>query len=109
MHGKGCVRFSGVCFSCDIRAYGYDETVHWEDTMTKAPDDRGVAEGFRSCRRQAVRLPAACWLETSEVAVVNQGDCETLRPRGKNWAANFDFKSRGSLPERFQPSPLNDA
>ena len=83
--------------------------MHWEDAMTKAPDYRGVAKVFRSGRSQAVRLPVACWFETSEVKVVKEGDCVTLRPRGKNWAAYFDSKSRGSLPERCQPPPLSDA
>ena len=71
--------------------------------MTKAPDYRGVAKVFRSGRSQAVLLPAACRFETSEVEVIKEGDCVTLRPRGKNWAAYFDSKSRGSLTERCQP------
>lgn len=77
--------------------------------MTKAPDYRGVAKVFRSGRSQAVRLPAACRFETSEVEVIKEGDCVTLRPLGKNWAAYFDSKSRGSLFERCQPPPQNDA
>ena len=77
--------------------------------MTKAPDYRGVTKVFRSGRSQAVHLPAACRFETSEVVVIKEGDWVTLRPRGKNWAAYFDSKSRGSLPERCQPPPLSDA
>ena len=71
--------------------------------MTKVPGYRGVAKVVRSGRSQAVRLPAGCRFETSEVKVVKEGDCVTLRPRGKNWAAYFDSKSRGSVPERRQP------
>ena len=77
--------------------------------MTKAPDYRGVAKVFRSGRSQAVRRPAACRFETSEVEVVKEGDRVTLRPRGKNWAAYIDSKSRGLLPERCQPPPVIDA
>ena len=72
--------------------------------MTKAPDYRGVAKVFWSGRSQAVRLPAACRFDTSEVEVVKEGEQLTLRPRGKNWAAYFDAKSRATLPERIQPS-----
>ena len=75
--------------------------------MTKVPGYRGVEKGFRSGRSQAVCLPAACRFETSEVEVIKEGDCLTLRPRGKNWAAYFDSGTRGSLPERRQP-PLDD-
>ena len=75
--------------------------------MTKVPDYRGVAKVFWSGRSQAVRLPAACRFETSEVEVIKEGDRVTLRPRGKNWAAYFDSGSRGSLPERRQP-PLDE-
>ena len=75
--------------------------------MTKAPDYRGVAKVFWSGRSQAVRLPAACRFETSEVEVIKEGDSVTLRPLGKNWAAYFDSKSRGSLPARRQP-PLDE-
>ena len=77
--------------------------------MTKVPDYRGVAKVFRSGRSQAVRLPAACRFETSEVEAIKEGDCVTLRPRGKNWAAYFDSTSPGSLPERCQPPPQSDA
>ena len=62
---------------------------------------------FWSGRSQAVRLPAACRFETSEVEVIKEGDSVTLRPRGKKWAAYFDSKSRGSLPARRQP-PLDE-
>ena len=71
--------------------------------MTKIPDYRGVAEVFWSGRSQAVRLPAPGRFETSEVDVLKEGDCLTLRPSGKNWAAHFDSDTRGSLPERHQP------
>ena len=71
------------------------------------PDYRGVAKVFWSGRSQAVRLPAACRFKTSEVEVIKEGDRVTLRPRGKDWAAYFDAKSRGALPERRQP-PLDE-
>ncbi len=72
--------------------------------MARSPDYRGVAKVFWSGRSQAVRLPAACRFETSEVEVIKEGDQLTLRPRGKNWGSWFDSKSRGLLPERHQPS-----
>ena len=75
--------------------------------MAKAPDYRGVAKVFWSGRSQAVRLPAACRFETSEVEVIKEGEQLTLRPRGKNWNAYFDSQSRGCLPERRQP-PLDE-
>lgn len=75
--------------------------------MSKVADYRGVAKVFGSGRSQAVRLPAAGRLETSEVEVLEEGDSVTLRPRGKNWAAFFDSESRGSIPARRQP-PLDD-
>ena len=75
--------------------------------MSNVADYRGVAKIFWSGRSQAVRLPAACRFETSEVEVIKEGDSVTLRPLGKNWAAYFDSKSRGSLPARRQP-PLDE-
>lgn len=72
-----------------------------------AADYRGVAKVFWSGRSQAVRLPAACRFETSEVEVVKTGEIVTLRPRGKNWTSYFEAASRGSLPTRRQP-PLDD-
>ena len=75
--------------------------------MQKTVEYRGIAKVFWSGRSQAVRLPAACRFETSEVEVIKQGDCLTLRPRGKNWGAYFDARTRGSLPERRQP-PLDE-
>ena len=72
--------------------------------MSKAPDYRGVAKVFWSGRSQAVRLPAACRFNTSEVEVIKEGDQLTLRPRGKDWSAYFDSRSRGCLPPRAQPS-----
>ena len=75
--------------------------------MAKAPDYRGVARVFWSGRSQAVRLPAACRFETTEVEVIKEGDCLTLRPRGKDWGAYFDSETRGSLPARRQP-PLDE-
>lgn len=71
--------------------------------MSKAPDFRGVAKVFWSGRSQAVRLPAACRFNTSEVEVIKEGDQLTLRPRGKDWGAYFGRRSRGSLPPRDQP------
>lgn len=75
--------------------------------MRKTVEYRGIAKVFWSGRSQAVRLPAPCRFETSEVEVIKQGDCLTLRPRGKNWRAYFDSRTRGSLPERRQP-PLDE-
>ena len=72
--------------------------------MSRAPDYRGVAKVFWSGRSQAVRLPAACRFNTSEVEVIKEGDQLTLRPRGKDWGTYFDAKSRGSLPPRDQPN-----
>ena len=72
--------------------------------MNEKPDYKGVAKVFWSGRSQAVRLPAACRFDTSEVEVVKQGDKLTLRPRGKNWGAWFDAESGASLPRRQQPS-----
>ena len=75
--------------------------------MAKVPDYRGIAKVFWSGRSQAVRLPAACRFETTEVEVIKEGDCLTLRPRGKDWGAYFDSETRGSLPARRQP-PLDE-
>ena len=75
--------------------------------MRKTVEYRGIAKVFWSGRSQAVRLPAPCRFETSEVEVIKQGDCLTLRPRGKNWRVYFDSRTRGSLPERRQP-PLDE-
>ena len=75
--------------------------------MAQVPDYRGVAKVFWSGRSQAVRLPAACRFETTEVEVIKEGDCLTLRPRGKDWGAYFDSETRGSLPARRQP-PLDE-
>ncbi len=75
--------------------------------MKQTPDYKGVAKVFWSGRSQAVRLPAACRFETSEVEVVKEGDRLTLRPRGKNWAAYFDAEPRGRLSKRVQP-PLDE-
>ena len=75
--------------------------------MGKAPDYRGIAKVFWSGRSQAVRLPEACRFDTSEVEVIKEGDQLTLRPRGKNWSAYFNAKSRGRLPRRHQP-PLDE-
>ena len=72
--------------------------------MAKISDYRGVAKVFWSGRSQAVRLPAACRFETTEVEVIKEGDCLTLRPRGKDWGAYFDSETRGSLPARRQPT-----
>ena len=71
--------------------------------MSNVPDYRGVAKVFWSGRSQAVRLPAACRFNTSEVEVIKEGDQLTLRPRGKNWGAYFEARSRGHLPARDQP------
>ena len=70
--------------------------------MSNAPDYGGVARVFWSGRSQAVRLPARCRFNTSEVEVIKEGDQLTLRPRGKNWGTYFDSRSRGHLPARDQ-------
>ena len=75
--------------------------------MARTPDYQGVAKVFWSGRSQAVRLPAPCRFNTTEVEVIKDGDQLILRPRGKNWAAYFDSGSRGSLPQRRQP-PLDE-
>ena len=75
--------------------------------MNETVQYRGIAKVFWSGRSQAVRLPAPCRFDASEVEVIKQGDSLTLRPRGKNWGAYFDSRSRGSLPERRQP-PLDE-
>ncbi|MXY25686.1 MAG: AbrB/MazE/SpoVT family DNA-binding domain-containing protein [Acidobacteria bacterium] len=75
--------------------------------MKSAPDYRGVAKVFWSGRSQAVRLPAACRFETTEVEIVKVDDQLTLRPRGKDWRAYFSARSRGSLPAR-EDLPLDE-
>ncbi len=75
--------------------------------MDRTVDYRGIAKVFWSGRSQAVRLPAPCRFDTSEVEVIKEGNCLTLRPRGKNWSAYFDSATRGSLPERREP-PLDE-
>lgn len=75
--------------------------------MAKVPDYRGVAKVFWSGRSQAVHLPAASRFETTEVEVIKEGDCLTLRPRGKDWSAYFNSETRGSLPARCQP-PISE-
>ena len=75
--------------------------------MKSAPDYRGVAKVFWSGRSQAVRLPAACRFETTEVEIIKVDDQLTLRPRGKNWRAYFSARSRGSLPAR-EDLPLDE-
>ena len=68
--------------------------------MSKTPDYKGIAKVFWNDRSQAVRLPAPCRFETSEVEIIKEGNQLTLRPRGQNWRAYFDSDSRSSLPER---------
>ena len=72
--------------------------------MSREPDYKGTAEVFWSGGSQAVRLPAQCRFETTEVEIIKVGNEVTLRPRGKNWRAWFDSGSRGSLPRRDPPS-----
>ena len=75
--------------------------------MSKAESDyKCVVRVSWSGRSQAVRLPGACRFEMSEAEAISEEDRVTLRPRGKDWAAYFDAKSRGTLPERHQP-PLD--
>ena len=71
--------------------------------MSRTPDYQGTAEIFWSGGSQAVRLPAECRFETSEVEIVKVGREVTLRPRGKDWRAWFDSGTRGSMPPRDQP------
>ncbi len=66
-------------------------------------DYQGVAKVFWNGRSQAVRLPARCRFDTTEVEIVKQGNLVTLRPLGKNWGNYFDSESRASLPAREQP------
>ena len=68
---------------------------------------RGVAKVFWNGRSQAVRLPAPCRFEASEVEVLKRGREVILRPRGKDWDAFFDSITPGSWPAREQP-PLDD-
>ena len=68
--------------------------------MRKTPEYKGIAKIFWSGRSQAVRLPAACRFDASEVEVIKEGSQLILRPRGKNWGTYFDSDSRGSLPKR---------
>ncbi|MCY4531747.1 MAG: type II toxin-antitoxin system VapB family antitoxin [Gammaproteobacteria bacterium] len=68
--------------------------------MSKKPDYQGIAKIFWSGRSQAVRLPAECRFDTSEVEIVKNGDQLTLRPIGKNWTEYFGANSRGTLPKR---------
>ncbi len=75
--------------------------------MDKTVQYRGIAKVFWSGRSQAVRLPAPCRFDASEVEVIKQGDSLMLRPRGKNWREYFDSRTRGFLPERRQP-PLDE-
>lgn len=75
--------------------------------MARNVDYQGIAKIFWNGRSQAVRLPAACRFDTSEVEIVKQGNEVTLRPRGKNWGAYFSSKSHASLPSREQP-PLDE-
>ena len=78
-----------------------------EVTMDRTVKYRGIAKVFWSGRSQAVRLPAPCRFDVSEVEVIKEGNCLTLRPRGKNWGAYFDSATRGSLPDRREP-PLDE-
>ena len=105
--------FGSAFFGCHRPAFcgtgpdRYHEILHHVGfVVKKTPDYRGIAKVFWSGRSQAVRLPAACRFETSEVEVIKEGDQLTLRPRGKHWATYFDSRSRGSLPQRHQP-PLD--
>jgi len=68
--------------------------------MSNKPDFKGTAKVFWSGRSQAVRLPAACRFDTDEVHITKKGDQLTLTPRGKDWGAYFDRKTRASLPAR---------
>ncbi len=65
-------------------------------------DYKGVAKVFWSGRSQAVRLPAACRFEATEVEIVKRGEQLTLKPRGKDWSVFFRSKSHARLPAREQ-------
>ena len=71
--------------------------------MSRTPDYRGTAEVFWSGGSQAVRLPAECRFEASEVEIVKVGSEVTLRPRGKDWRAWFDSAPAAQVPPRDQP------
>ena len=70
----------------------------WHDAQT--PEYKGIAKIFWSGRSQAVRLPAACRFDTSEVEVDQRGQPTHLAPTWKKLGTYFDSDSRGSLPKR---------
>lgn len=72
--------------------------------MSRKPDYIGTATVFWIGGSQAVRLPAQCRFETSEVEIIKVGNEVTLRPLGKDWAAFFEYGSLGSLPTPQQPA-----
>ena len=68
--------------------------------MGKKPDYQGVTKVLWCGPSQAVRLPAECRFETTEVEIIKKDDQLTLRPNGKNWTEYFGAKSHGTLPKQ---------
>lgn len=64
-----------------------------------APSYEGVAKLFMNGRSQAVRLPASCRFEGTEVYISRIGDSLLLSPRPSSW--DDFFESEGRLTEDF--------
>ena len=82
--------------------------------MSREPDYKGTAEVFWSGGSQAVRLPAQCRFETTEVEIIKVGNEVTLRPRGQELARLVRFRLARLLaaagpaqPRRGGRHPLN--
>ena len=75
--------------------------------MHKTAEYRGIAKVFWSGRSQAVRLPAACRFDTSEVEVIKEGDCLTMHRVFAAAREELGRVLRGSLPARREP-PLDE-
>lgn len=82
------------------RWYGNAVCASSEDTPAALPNRKEAKQG--SHQRES-KVP----FETTEVEVIKEGDCLTLRPRGKDWSAYFNSETRGSLPARCQP-PISE-
>jgi len=54
----------------------------------------GVAKLFMNGRSQAVRLPASCRFDGTEVYISRVGDSLLLSPRPTSWDDFFDAKDR---------------
>lgn len=57
---------------------------------------QGTAKVFMNGRSQAVRLPAECRFEQSEVFIRKVGDTVILSPRPDSWDEYFKSKERPS-------------